>query len=78
MGAQHRIKIDDGWRVRAKRLMLTESLLQRDLALEIGVARSTLNQWLNGRSEPNLFHIVVFARRLGVTVDWLLTGKEKE
>lgn len=77
MGSTHRIKIDDGWRVRAKRLMVTESLLQRDLALEIGVARSTLNQWLNGRSEPNLFHIVVFARRLGVTVDWLLTGKEK-
>ena len=77
MGSAHRIKIDDGWRVRAKQLMMTESLLQRDLALEIGVARSTLNQWLNGRSEPNLFHIVVFARRLGVTVDWLLTGKER-
>ncbi len=78
MGATHRIRIDDGWRVRAKELMAAQSVMQRDLAVTIGVSRSTLNQWLNGRSEPNLFHIVVFARQLGVTVDWLLTGREKE
>jgi len=77
MGANHRIRIDGGWRVRAKQLMATQTLLQRDLANDIGVNRSTVCQWLSGRSEPNLFHIVVFARRLGVTVDWLLTGKER-
>ncbi len=77
MGSAHRVKIDDGWRVRAKQLMATQTVLQRDLANEIGVNRSTVCQWLSGRSEPNLFHIVVFARRLGVTVDWLLTGKER-
>ncbi len=78
MGSTHRIRIDGGWRVRAKELMAAQGVMQRDLALTIGVSRSTLNQWLNGRSEPNLFHIVVFARHLGVTVDWLLTGREKE
>jgi len=77
MGAHHRIKIDDGWRVRARLLMAEQELRQGDLALDIGVARSTVCQWLTGRSEPNLFHIVVFARRLGVSVDWLLTGKER-
>ena len=77
MGANRRVKIDDGWRVRAKQLMAAQTVLQRDLANEIGVNRSTVCQWLSGRSEPNLFHIVVFARRLGVTVDWLLTGKER-
>ncbi len=77
MGSAHRVKIDDGWRVRAKREMAAQYILQRDLANTIGVNRSTVCQWLSGRSEPNLFHIVVFARRLGVTVDWLLTGKER-
>ena len=77
MGSHHRIKIDEGWRVRAKEIMAVEGVLQRDLASDIGVARSTVCQWLTGRSEPNLFHIVVFARRLGVSVDWLLTGKER-
>ncbi len=77
MGANRRVKIDDGWRVRAKQLMAAQTVLQRDLANEIGVNRSTVCQWLSGRSEPNLLHIVVFARRLGVTVDWLLTGKER-
>lgn len=44
---------------------------------ETGVAQSTLSDWKNGKGTPSVDKLKKIADFLGVSVDYLLTGKEK-
>lgn len=46
------------------------------LAQEVGVSASTVQRWEKGRNEPNVGDLVKLAAALGVSVEWLATGKE--
>ncbi len=50
------------------------SLTQDDLAVRIGVARSTIAQWETGRTEPRLGALMRVSLALGITVSALLEG----
>ena len=61
-----------------------EQLLQKygvtpyKLGKETGIAPSTFTDWKNGRSVPKNDKLLKIANYFGVSVDYLMTGKEHE
>lgn len=49
---------------------------QSDLARAIGVTPQTVQQWENGKTSPRNKKIDALAQALGVSADWLLTGRD--
>lgn len=47
---------------------------QRKIAALIGVKQPSVQKWKNG-GYPDMEHAIDLARRLDVTVEWLLTGR---
>lgn len=45
---------------------------------ETGISRSTFSDWKNGKSTPKQDKLAKIADYFGVTVDYLMTGKEPE
>ena len=50
-------------------------LRQEDLAQALLVSKSAVGMYEQGRREPSLDRLVVLARLLGVSTDYLLTGR---
>ena len=48
------------------------------VAKETGIATATLTQWKNGTSTPKQEKLQKIADHFGVTVDYLMTGKNKD
>ena len=48
-----------------------------EIAAKVGVAASSVSEWKNGRRLPPLDHLMTIAEISGVTVDWLLTGRDR-
>lgn len=48
------------------------------VAKETGVTQSTLSDWKRGRSTPKTENMKKLADYFGVSVDYLMTGEEKE
>ena len=48
------------------------------VAKETGVTQSTLSDWKRGRSTPKAENMKKLADYFGVSVDYLMTGEEKE
>jgi SOS-response transcriptional repressor LexA len=61
-------------RISAKRREL--SLSQVALAQKIGVSGVSVGKWESGLNQPKGRYLKELAAALGVSVDWLLTGKE--
>lgn len=61
-----------------------EQLLQKygvsayKVAKETGVTQSTLSDWKRGRSTPKSENMKKLADYFGVSIDYLMTGKEKD
>lgn len=45
---------------------------------EAGISSATFSQWRTGIRSPSMQSIASIAKFLGVSVDWVLTGKESE
>jgi transcriptional regulator with XRE-family HTH domain len=63
-----------GAHLRAKRE--EHGLSQAELAKELGVTRQHLSRIELGQVAPVLPMLLKISRQLGVTTDWLLTGRE--
>lgn len=48
-----------------------------DVVKETGITKSTFSDWKNGRSKPKQEKLQKIADYFGVTVDYLMTGKEE-
>lgn len=46
-----------------------------ELARRLGVSRSTLENWLTGKTEPKASKLVEMADMAGVRVEWLVSGR---
>ena len=61
-----------------------EQLLQKfgvtpyKVSKQTGVTQTTLSNWKNGKSTPSNSNLQKIADYFGVSVDYLMTGKEKE
>lgn len=64
---------DIGTRIQAKRKAADMS--QPDLAKLVGVSKVSVSQWENGSSNPRGENLLKLARALGVSPDWLVTGR---
>lgn len=47
----------------------------QEMARELGVSRTTVSNYLHGRTEPTRSVVDTWARRCGVPAEWLLTGR---
>ena len=53
-------------------------LKDSDVAREASVSKSTFSEWKVGRSKPGIKKLQKIADFFGVTVDYIMTGKEDE
>ncbi len=53
-------------------------LSQEELAGLLGVTRQAVQKWEAGASRPDMDNLVALSRHFGVTLDWLIIGKEEE
>lgn len=54
----------------------TKGVKDADVARDANVTKSTFSDWKNGRSEPKNDKLQKIADYFGVTLDYLMTGKE--
>ncbi|WP_323957486.1 LexA family protein [Aeromonas caviae] len=62
-------------RILSRRKLL--KLSQLELANRIGITRVSVGKWESGLNQPKGRYLNDLAAALGVSVDWLLTGKEE-
>ncbi len=56
--------------------MLSEAIARKrqnldEAALELGVHRNTISNWIHGRSKPNMAELSMIATTTHVDLDWL-------
>lgn len=51
---------------------------QTEVGKTVGVSRRTISNWENGKCEPSNYHLMLFARHFGVSMDYLTTGRNEE
>lgn len=61
-----------------KDLLKEKGINQTELAVQIGVGVRTFQDWVYRKAVPDLEKIKKIADILGVTVDYLITGKTQE
>lgn len=61
-----------------KSLMKEKRLTARHVSKQTGIPESTLSEWCGGREAKFNDSILKLARFLGVSVEFLLTGREPE
>lgn len=61
--------------VRVQSLRMEKGWTQEKLATEAGLALSTIGGIESGRQDPNLFSAICLADALGVSLDFLATGR---
>lgn len=61
---------------RVLNILEQKGLKQSDLALHLGTKPSTVNGWKNENRNPSCEYIIPICEFLGITTDYLLTGKE--
>lgn len=59
-------------------LLNEKHILQKDLAIMIGVTESALSRYINNEREPKIEVLANLATALETTVDYLTTGKKPE
>ena len=62
----------DNFRENLRELMWEQELRQKDIAEMVGVPPSSVNNWLNSRSEPTLYNFTLLCEALNVTPEWML------
>lgn len=70
-------KPDEFKREAGKRLAIAESALglkARAICETINCAQNTWSQWKSGKSTPDLFYMVRFCDKYGITLDWIYRG----
>ena len=61
-----------------KKLLNEKGLKNSDISRETGISNMTLSDWKNGKTVPKQDKLMKIADYFEVTVDYLMTGKEKE
>lgn len=63
---------------RLKELRIRKGLTHQEIADYLGVSRSTISYYENGKNEPRIEGLIKLAELLEVSLDYLITGKENE
>lgn len=60
------------------RLLQEKGLKAADVTRATGIKSPVFSEWKKGKSRPNTEKLIKIAEFLGVSVEYLMTGKEKE
>ncbi|EMA5902718.1 helix-turn-helix domain-containing protein [Salmonella enterica] len=60
---------------RLKRVLEAQNLTITDAAIKCGIPYRSLQNYLRGEREPKAEALVVIGTQLGISLDWLLTGR---
>lgn len=66
--------VDEEFR-RRLRLIMQQFGSVADLARAVGVSDNAIYKWVSGRGQPSMVSLVNLARAVGVSVEWLATGR---
>ena len=69
---------NDSFAERLRGLMATTRLRQTDIARALDVSSSTVSSWTYGTFTPTIPYMIQLAEMLGVSLNYLLTGKDVE
>ncbi|HEL1601389.1 TPA: helix-turn-helix transcriptional regulator [Streptococcus suis] len=61
-----------------KKLRTGQNLSQDDLAEKLYISRQAVSKWENGEATPDIDKLVQMAEIFGVSLDYLVLGKEPE
>lgn len=61
-----------------KKLRIGQNLSQDDLAEKLYISRQAVSKWENGEATPDIDKLVQLAEIFGVSLDYLVLGKEPE
>lgn len=61
---------------RLRAALSNAEMTQEELARRMGVSPAAVSRWAHGHRTPLSGYIARMADTLGVSVDWLLTGRE--
>ncbi|MCH5272733.1 MAG: helix-turn-helix transcriptional regulator [Lachnospiraceae bacterium] len=61
---------------RIKEIMNERGIKQTELAKSLGIGKTTINAWFNNNSDPKIEQLEQIAKRLEVSIEYLVTGKE--
>lgn len=61
-----------------QKLLDEKGLKNADVARATGISNMTLSDWKNGKSTPKQYKLMKIAEFLGVSLEYLMTGKEPE
>ena len=61
-----------------KKIRKIKKLNQQKVAFALNISRECLSHYENGKREPSLELIVKMSKYFGVSIDFLITGKEFE
>lgn len=59
-----------------KRMLRKRKMSRRELGDLLGVCEGSISRYIYGEREPNLSQLVKMSDIFGVSLDWLITGKE--
>ncbi|MCK5826825.1 MAG: helix-turn-helix domain-containing protein [Desulfuromusa sp.] len=65
-----------GLSIRIKMAIVDAGITQKYIAKLLDVAETTVSAYTKGVSEPPTKNLAAIAKECGVTLDWLITGKE--
>ena len=60
---------------RMRRALRVAEISSNEMADYLGVSRTSVSAWINGRNEPRRTALIAWALRTGVPLEWLETGK---
>ncbi|EAP9733835.1 helix-turn-helix domain-containing protein [Salmonella enterica] len=60
---------------RLKRVLEAQNLTITDAAIKCGIPYRSLQNYLRGEREPKAEALIVIGTQLGISLDWLLTGR---
>lgn len=63
---------------RVYQLMKTHDIKPTQLAKQLGMSTSTFTDWSKGKGSPSLKAVMQFAEYFGVSLDYLVYGKEHQ
>lgn len=58
-------------------LIKTQGLSKKDFCLKLAISTGNLGDWKRGKSTPSTHKLIEIAAFFDVSLDWLLTGKER-
>lgn len=61
-----------------KEIRLKKHLNQQKVAMDLCISREALSYYENGKRSPDIEMLVKLSKYFGVSIDYLITGKEYE